>query len=404
MSSATAQFDFTKWINPGPLSKPHETLEGVTNCTKCHASAQGIPDNKCLACHTEIGERLAAKKGYHAQQTKLCMTCHGEHKGRNYDETGLTRLPFNHAESGWPLTGGHAKVTCEKCHTGMRKNVDTKKPTTKRTYLGAPTTCVGCHADPHKSQKESFTKCERCHTVDHWKTLKGRLSFNHNNESRYPLTGKHEVVACYGCHKKKTWAPLPFAQCTDCHVDPHKGKLGPNCEKCHNTKTWRAITPGSKDGKPFDHDKTAFPLKGEHRSVTCLRCHGPVIGKMQNFDQCGGCHNNPHGNQFQELWDVKRPCKSCHLEDGWMILSFQHNRDSRYELEEKHLEVPCEQCHIDRKYRWLPSAPDCSTCHQDVHRAQFTKPCASCHTTKSFNMLTFDHNKDSPFPLVGKHQ
>src|SRR5262249_34185483 len=145
------------------------------------------------------------------------------------------------------------------------------------------------------------------------------------------LTGAHMRVRCYQCHKQKTWAPLPFSSCTNCHVDPHKGSFGPNCSKCHNTSSWRGAAPtGSGMGKgAFDHDKTAFPLKGAHKNVTCVRCHGPKLGKMEgvNFKQCSGCHNNPHGNQFQVLWDRQKVCSDCHLEDGWPMLNFQHNTD-----------------------------------------------------------------------------
>ncbi len=403
-----AQLDFTQWLNPGPLSQPHEGLEGVKNCTTCHATAKGVPDRKCLDCHKEISDRLAAKKGFHARQTEECRTCHDEHKGREFDVTGLSRTKFDHADTGWPLTGGHARVKCENCHKEVRTNVQTHQPTRRRTYLGANPECSACHEDVHKSGKPELEQCARCHTTDLWKKPKTRLQFDHQRESRYPLTGQHQRVACYGCHKQKKWAPLAFESCTNCHADPHKGSFGPKCESCHSTKGWKGASPTGKPAaqgeKGFDHDKTAFPLTGAHRDVTCLRCHGPKIGKMPGFEQCSGCHNNPHGNQFEVLWNVKKVCTDCHLTDGWNLLKFKHNDDSRYKLEGKHTLVPCQQCHVDAKYRWLPKAPDCVACHKDVHRGQFERTCASCHKTDGFNQLTFDHDRDSPFPLVGKHK
>ncbi|MFZ0280585.1 MAG: hypothetical protein WAL29_02965, partial [Bacteroidales bacterium] len=53
-------------ISPGDLSKPHEYLEGITNCTKCHILGNKITGEKCLDCHTEIKERISAGKGYHS--------------------------------------------------------------------------------------------------------------------------------------------------------------------------------------------------------------------------------------------------------------------------------------------------------------------------------------------------
>ncbi len=399
-----AQLDLGSWMNPGPLAQPHESLEGIKNCTTCHATARGVPDQKCLICHLEIQQRLAQKRGYHARQTQQCIACHNEHKGKTYDLAGLSRLLFDHGDTGWPLTGGHIKAECRKCHTQARTNVQTKQLSQRPTYLDTKTDCLSCHADPHNSEDIDFKKCQRCHTTVDWEKPKSRMNFNHNQETEFKLTGAHVRVNCYDCHKKKVWKPLPHSQCTDCHVDPHNGQFGIKCEDCHNTTTWRKAFTKEGGSKTFDHNKTRFPLTGQHKEVSCKRCHGPVIGKMSGFEQCRGCHNNPHGNQFKELWKVQKECTACHLTDGWNILSFQHNRDSRYELVEKHKLVPCEQCHIDRKYRWLTKTPDCDTCHQDVHRGQFSKICAQCHTQKGFGDLIFDHNRDSPFPLVGKHQ
>ncbi|MFH1018335.1 MAG: cytochrome c3 family protein [Pseudomonadota bacterium] len=393
--------DFSQWINPGPLAAPHQSLEGVKNCTKCHATAKGVPDSKCLDCHQEIAQLLAKKKGFHARQTKDCVACHGDHKGRAYDLNPLTRLRFNHDETGYPLTGKHAKVKCLDCHKDTRINVETKKRTARPTYLGTSADCVACHADIHKSLKAEFRDCDKCHTTANWKSLKERMGFSHNRETRYALTGAHVKVKCYACHKEKTWAPQPFESCETCHKDVHAGKYGANCTRCHNTASWKGASPTGQI--KFDHDKTAFLLKGQHLNVSCVRCHGPVLGKMQNFQQCSGCHNNPHGNEFEVLWTRKKACKDCHIEDDWRILTFRHSADSRYVLADKHMAVPCMQCHEDRKYRWLTSSPDCDTCHMDPHKGKFKEACASCHSQKGFDELSFDHSK-ARFPLIGKHQ
>src|ERR1700676_3807215 len=52
-------------ISPGSLSKPHQSLNGATNCASCHKFG-GKAALKCLACHTEIATRLSAHKGLHA--------------------------------------------------------------------------------------------------------------------------------------------------------------------------------------------------------------------------------------------------------------------------------------------------------------------------------------------------
>ncbi|MCB0327195.1 MAG: hypothetical protein KDD52_06220 [Bdellovibrionales bacterium] len=393
--AAWGQFGLSNLVSPGELSSPHKSLEGIKNCTQCHSTGSGVPDQKCLDCHKDIDEQLKTSQGYHARLIGDCATCHSEHKGKSYDLMGLKRMDFDHTDTGWPLTGAHDEVKCEACH---KKKRESGSP----SYLGLDTQCQSCHQDIHRGRSAQQKKCERCHSTGQWKPIRDRINFDHNQETRYRLTGSHRSVDCYACHTKKNWAPYLFEQCTDCHKDPHRGQFGTSCTKCHNTNSW-GKSRKKVGGEAFDHSKTRFPLRGQHRSVPCVNCHGPVIGKMENFDQCSGCHNNPHGTQFQNLWTPK-DCTSCHQEQSWTRLDFSHNKDARYELQGKHLEVPCQQCHYDRKYRWLSGTPDCGTCHEDVHRGQFSdRPCMSCHDFEGFAKKKFDHSK-TRFPLVGKHQ
>jgi hypothetical protein len=458
-TSAHAQLDFTKWINPGPLASPHSSLEGVKNCTQCHATAQGVPDEKCLNCHKEIAQRIEQRKGYHSRVTGQCISCHGDHKGPDYDITGLSRMAFDHTDTGWPLTGKHEAIDCPKCHTKSRKNIVSGAMTQRKTYLGNNSNCKACHADPHKSKKAAFQQCYKCHDTTSW-TKRENSNFNHSKDTKFTLDGRHAEIQCFQCHKVKTWQPMNMA-CVACHADPHDGSFGKVCQTCHNTRTFKeasaasaaaapapkssgstpsasagamagagatggkakSVGPAVKISKGFDHNKTAFPLTGKHIAVTCKTCHGPIIAKMENFEDCSGCHKNPHGNQFQTLAEAK-PCSSCHVTAGFKKLSFDHNKNSRFEILGKHKQVKCNQCHVKGRYRWLTESPDCDTCHKDPHKGQFEpKTCASCHTYDGFkmskalvagvqksgggsapvNMAGFNHEQTG-FPLVGKHQ
>jgi hypothetical protein len=395
------------FVNPGPLSNPHKSLDGLKNCTQCHSASQGVPNEKCLDCHPEIQKRLQARQGYHARKLGQCASCHSEHKGRDYDVTGLSRLNFNHIDTGWPLTGKHRQAECKDCHTTKRKG------TNRTTYLEADADCASCHLSesPHKTQKKKFQACQKCHGTSDW-SARDRMQFNHNTETRYPLTGNHAKVDCFSCHTNKVWAPKAHAQCSDCHADPHNGSFGPKCSDCHtSTVSWTSSSsvtvPSAKaSSQGFDHSKTQFPLQGRHRSVSCKKCHGSTIGKMPkiNFRDCKGCHPNPHNNQFQQRWTPKT-CKSCHSTLGFQNLNkFKHNEDSRYELLGQHRKVECNKCHAGGKYRWLSQTPDCDECHADVHNGQYEpQPCSSCHNFDGFKKKQFDHSK-TRFPLVGKHK
>jgi len=112
-------------MSPGPLSRPHQDLDGPLQCAKCHVFGAGSAQLRCLDCHQEIAHRLTEKRGYHAAQVKAglgsndCARCHSEHNGLKHR---LVRWPvpkekFDHAQAGWKLEGKHAQLKCAECHT-----------------------------------------------------------------------------------------------------------------------------------------------------------------------------------------------------------------------------------------------------------------------------------------------
>src|SRR5262249_8537392 len=97
-------------IAPGPLSRAHPQLDGITKCGSCHdfgASSRGF---KCLECHAEIRRRVEAKTGFHGRSYKSsagetdCRRCHAEHRGQATPLIRLDRQQFDHlAQTGFEL-------------------------------------------------------------------------------------------------------------------------------------------------------------------------------------------------------------------------------------------------------------------------------------------------------------
>ena len=186
--SATAQ------ISPGPLSRPHQSLNGSTNCASCHKFG-GQAALKCLECHTEIATRLSAHKGLHATynippgSSQECARCHSEHNGEDFPLIKWDIKTFNHKETGYLLEGKHAGLDCNKCHNPSRISPQ-ERPSIKikdlnRTYLGLSTACVPCHEDQHKGRLGP--NCLQCHNFDDWKThVSIGNEFDHS-KTRYPL-------------------------------------------------------------------------------------------------------------------------------------------------------------------------------------------------------------------------
>ena len=402
-------------LSPGDLSRPHAGLEGLTNCRKCHAMEQQISADKCLDCHTLLGEKIKSGSGLHATSGyDKCQTCHAEHNGRDFEliwwPDGMEK--FDHAKTGYVLQGKHTQLTCRQCHRAeniQEKNrYESSKKDLKRTFLGLSEKCLSCHQDHHKGQFDKT--CETCHALSQWKPVQ---SFDHQ-KTGFPLTGGHQTVTCTKCHpvnnkNEMHFRPIKHEVCIDCHRDPHQAKFGNRCEKCHTTTAWRGTVK-----KGFNHDMTRYPLRGKHQQVACEKCHQPNRPvKGLSFATCRSCHQDYHRGAFDDH-SSKGVCESCHTIEGFAPSKFDipEHQKSDYPLEGAHLAVPCIACHKNEVGPWRFSFKnrDCQVCHinphgEEVRQLSLSKPemgCAFCHGFESWMDVTFDHNK-SGFRLEEKH-
>lgn len=374
-------------VSPGKLSRVHSHLTGINKCVSCHTEKKKADPLKCLSCHKDLAQRINSKRGFHKDKKEDCITCHPEHQGEDFKLIDWNPKEFDHSETGYILTGLHKKITdCNKCHSSLNR-VPGKK---SKTYLLQNTQCGGCHPDAHKGQLGKA--CDKCHSVE---IPFKQVTFNHD-KAKFSLKGAHQRVECIKCHKEKQWTGLRFNQCGDCHKDPHQPSFGSKCTSCHNENSWKTSN--------FDHDRTAFPLKGKHRSLVCTKCHG-VGDKTRKipFTFCTDCHKkDPHAGQFS------KDCSACHVVEGFEKVLYNHD-NTRFPLTGKHKKVSCKKCHYTKDNSkvvvYKPLGLKCIECHRDIHIEQFTKGCDVCHSTDGFksDFLKFDHQKDTQYPLQGKH-
>lgn len=450
-------------FSPGPLAKGHEQLEGLTKCTECHQAGEKLSAARCIACHGELKERLARGRGLHGRippAERACEACHHEHQGRDFplvDWGPAGRDRFDHARTGWPLRGKHLATPCTKCHEPRLvddravKELLAKRPG-RATWLGAALTCRACHFDDHRGQLS--TDCERCHGEKAWKVTRG---FNHAR-TRYPLRGKHAKVACAKCHPRRldeetapgtfpapvsptflALKPIPFARCLDCHKDPHKERFGDSCEGCHTLDSWKEMVGRGKES--VFHLKTRYPLEGAHVAVACKACHGPFGREKPRyrnmaFQACTDCHLDAHVGQLARSGRPTPACEACHDVRGWFPVRYdlEEHGKTPYPLVGAHVSVACALCHpkderiaervpariregLARQERPVqvsaaalarPGFDRCETCHKDPHAGQLERrrqpsACVACHMLGSWSVLAFDHQRDSRYPLSGKH-
>ena len=380
-------------VMPGPVIQGHAKIEGT--CDKCHTRFdRAAQSGLCLSCHKPVAADVSAGTGYHGhmkERESECRSCHAEHKGRAAKVVVLDEAKFNHAQTDFQLRGKHRKPACASCH----------RPKVK--YSEAPSDCVSCHRkdDDDKGHKGGLgPKCGNCHGENTWKETR----FDHA-KTKFPLRLGHAdiKIKCTDCHVGNKYVETP-RECVSCHrekdmKDGHKGHFGPRCEKCHDEGKWKVSI--------FLHDRdTHYPLLDRHRLVKCENCHRTPLFGAKTPARCVDCHriiDNEKGHRGS-LGDK---CDKCHNAKGWKGTSFDHDRDTKFPLRDKHVKAKCAACHKDVGMREkLPLK--CAACHErddreKGHKGSYGEKCETCHNANSFKPSIFDHGRDARFALTGKH-
>jgi hypothetical protein len=198
-----------RMFSPGDLNAQHHGAAqgGVAahadlggSCSACHAepwSGRTMAD-RCLDCHADVRRQIDAQLALHGRlpDPRSCRSCHTEHKGDHALLTDLTR--FDHAWTGFNLTGKHEALECRSCHAD-------------EVYRAREPACVSCHAEPKAHLGQFGTDCARCHSTAAWSgaTFKHRFPLNHGRRNRentscatcHTNAADYKVYTCYGCHE-----------------------------------------------------------------------------------------------------------------------------------------------------------------------------------------------------------
>lgn len=397
--------NFNHTLTGYELKGSHKTK--VLNCNQCHkpehitdVTVKGKPksflglDTKCSTCHEDYHQKTLSSD---------CALCH--------DFNDFKEVPlFNHSNTHFALRGQHKTLDCSSCHKAEVRN---NKRFVK--YAGISfNNCISCHKDEHKGK--FGVNCEACHNEDSFHKITPPKSFNHS-VTGYALEGKHREISCKKCHENSLGANESFQEfantknitCVSCHKDIHEGKLGTDCKTCHNQNSF-LLKNKSFTGK-FDHDKTAYPLKGKHQDVDCRVCHKGDLTDPVSHNKCMSCHTDKHKGDFNTKKDKYPDCVACHSVEGFTPSHFtieMHNK-STFQLEGAHLAQPCFVCHLNNN-QWVFAnlGSNCVDCHKDIHEGKIDSKyyqsvsCRTCHQLDSWQNVQFDHT-DTGYKLTGKH-
>lgn len=386
-----------------------------TRATRAGAAPMGGQSSAttCQSCH---------KSPHRTAVGNACATCHSS-------ETWRTQK-IDHARTGFPLKGLHARVDCASCH----------RQSAVKTPLKAQK-CADCHSDPHKGRFKQ--DCATCHNERGF----GGAPFDHAAQTKFPLEGSHAKLACVACHTRgpvpsparsgaapprQTGPPvsknLEFRglkmDCASCHRDVHQGEVGTACQACHNSATFRQVKYVHKTQPEF--------FAGNHAGLSCAKCHGtrtpapgpsaPAAGRSAAPPRaasavqparpgesdisrwkfkgvtadCASCHRDPH------LGQLGASCERCHTVEAAKFAApkFSH-ATTGFALTGKHEPLPCAKCHKTETgafpsgqgtaVRFKGVGSECRACHQDTHLGQLGKKCELCHDTRAFTIPGYTH-------------
>ena len=450
---AGRDFELITWKEGSPKQFDHTRtgwgLEGKhasLRCEQCHKAELQVAgvikllkrkdpgeswlglERRCLSCHQDYHQSTLEEN---------CLSCHAP-------EAWKPASRFDHGTTGYPLTGKHADVKCEKCHL-VPGNVSLKNERGEAIPRYKPVAhqeCSSCHKDVHAGQLGP--KCASCHVTEGFKIV-DKNRFDHS-KTHFTLVGKHRSVECAKCHDpQRAWGKKPpFKTCDSCHKDVHAGKATlagqvVDCGSCHDERAFKPSTY-----TVVRHRESDYPLEGKHQQVACDRCHlkNPVgvpastLGEARilmrpAYENCRDCHRDLHGGQLVERTDGGA-CEACHRVQDWKPSTFTSAQHAEidFSLEGRHAEAECAACHGPTRKDLNPLPGEevlgkarvalttvetlCASCHYDPHSGHFAadgpRPiedgCRGCHGARAFTPSAVDAEVHRRFDyrLDGAHQ
>jgi len=450
---------------PGPVAAVHARVEALhegRSCRQCHGGLFSDMSESCQECHAPVAAQLDGGKGVHGRLGKerggQCALCHSEHHGADFAlvnqvafaQAGLGAVEtFDHDLVGFAMRGAHLDLDCAACHTLAWTDV---LPAGERRFQGLLQRCSACHFDAHEGRMQ--VTCTSCHGQDDFRDLEAA-----GHEAQLPLIGGHGHLDCRACHRPGQAHSLDAVgerrapaqrTCRDCHASPHAAgfvergaplaaegeralpRSADACAACHRPDHG-AFADAAAALTPTQHAASGFELAAPHDGAACAQCHagtaGPdgaafasrFLGRGQ--DDCGACHEDPHGGQFDASPLAAGACVACHAATHFTphLFDVARHAEAALPLAGRHAAAACDACHLQpagfEPRRFRGTTTTCDGCHADAHDDFFAPAlakaapvphgaCAHCHVPTSFADVPrarFDHGAWTGHPLAGSH-
>jgi hypothetical protein len=188
----------------------------------------------------------------------------------------------------------------------------------------------------------------------------------------FPDSGQHkEFAGCFRCHDGK-------------HLSPEGESIRLHCNICHSIP----VTVG-EGGRPPEKPVVSLQEPASHVETNFMADH-----RFQADESCVACHGENEFGSDDSSFCANSACHGQSWPEVELDAAFPHP----IELEGKHAEVWCHDCHVgERKPEF-----ECVNCHEPPVEPHFGAVCEDCHTPEGFkpaDMGAFEH----PVPLEGQH-
>ncbi|MGD8606395.1 MAG: cytochrome c3 family protein [Myxococcales bacterium] len=265
-------------------------------------------------------------------------------------------------------------------------------------------------ASRHNSITEGLD-CANCHTPAGWNMAGGKKGegFDHSRTG-FPLTGRHQPVACNGCHRGERRVKR---ECNSCHEDPHQSRLSSRCDSCHSSRRWNDI-------EVFQvHRRTRFPLTGMHALAACTECHLRNGERQWTTVQsnCFACHANdyldpnvhPDHRGTATTAPFSQDCSQCHTATAWSPAFIDPTALAASSMAAVRsglggMAIPADH---DRSFpisRGPHRGAPCNSCHSSAQTPRFVR-CTGCHAHNAIVLRKQhkQHISSSPSACLGCH-
>jgi nitrate/TMAO reductase-like tetraheme cytochrome c subunit len=325
-TTAWTNVTFNHAITGFALTNSHASVP----CSSCHINSNynlQIAPSDCgnSGCHLATWQRTNNPVHSTLGPTFAVANCSRCHDTISWNDIGT----FNHASTGFTLTGTHVTTPCTQCHVNNNYKLTIADCYNSGCHTADwnSTATLGGTVPNHVAAQFPTSLCSTCHDTINWADGK----FDHSTTG-WSLTGGHVVPtaggvqACTDCHVNNNYS-LTSANtaCYGCHQPQWKSTqtLGgsiPNhiaagypttCDSCHTTSSWLGAT--------FDH--TYFPIP--HHGSVCNDCH--QLSTDYSSFTCINCHTttahqetvtvNQHAGVANFVYGPTT-CYNCHKNGG----------------------------------------------------------------------------------------